>query len=335
MTTIYTLENFNKITADSFNFTIHPNILKIISNLSTEVGSPTYIKTPIFKKRDFNQECSGGGGVGVGVGGGVIKKKRGNKELNDLEWEKATTLQQFKTTKFDEKNGLEVHIDNIRSNINKMTDLNYDKNLSKIFDIIDLILFENETEKFNENDEIMIHIGKAIFDVASTNRYYSKLYAKLYSELITKYEIIRNTIKNSLDSFNDLFNNIEYVDPVKNYDKFCKINKDNEKRKALSTFYYNLMKHDIISKQKIVDMTRHLLNQFYTFVSEENKKNEVDELIENIVLLFDKELYNLEYELIDDYTIVELLNKFAISKSTDYPSLTTKTIFKIMDILGL
>ena len=32
-----------------------------------------------------------------------------------------------------EKNGLEVHIDNIRSNINKMTDVNYDKNLSKIF----------------------------------------------------------------------------------------------------------------------------------------------------------------------------------------------------------
>ena len=206
-----------------------------------------------------------------------------------------------------------------------MTDVNYDKNKSKIFDIIDLVLFENITENYNKNnDEIMIHMGKTIFDIASTNRYYSKIYAKLYSELIKKYEILQNTIKNSLDSFNDLFSNIEYVDPIANYDKFCKINKDNEKRKALSTFYYNLMINDIISKQQIVDITRNLLNQFYNLVSKENKKNEVDEIIENVNLLF---------ELIDNHTIIEIIEKFANSKNSDYPSLTTKTKFKCMDIL--
>ena len=329
MTNLYTLDDIKQITFDSFNFTIHPNILKIINNLSAEVGSPTYIKTPIFKKKEptvFGQTKNAGGG------GIIEKKKRGNKELNDLEWEKET--QQFKTTKFDEKIGIDVHIDNIKLNINKMTDVNYDKNKSKIFDIIDLVLFENITENYNKNnDEIMIHIGKTIFDIASTNRYYSKIYAKLYSELIKKYEILQNTIKNSLDSFNDLFSNIEYVDPIANYDKFCKINKDNEKRKALSTFYYNLMINDIISKQQIVDITRNLLNQFYNLVSKENKKNEVDEIIENVNLLFDKELYNLEYELIDNHTIIEIIEKFANSKNSDYPSLTTKTKFKCMDIL--
>ena len=52
MTNLYTLDDIKQITFDSFNFTIHPNILKIINNLSAEVGSPTYIKTPIFKKKN-------------------------------------------------------------------------------------------------------------------------------------------------------------------------------------------------------------------------------------------------------------------------------------------
>ena len=48
-----------------------------------------------------------------------------------------------------------------------------------------------------------------------------------------------------------LFETIEYCDPKKNYDKFCDINKANEKRKAMSLFIVNLMIIGIVEKTQL------------------------------------------------------------------------------------
>ena len=47
----YSLENFNIISFNGFKFDFPEDTLKIISELSLEVGSPNYVKTPIFQKR--------------------------------------------------------------------------------------------------------------------------------------------------------------------------------------------------------------------------------------------------------------------------------------------
>ena len=98
----------------------------------------------------------------------------------------------------------------------------------------------------------------------------------------------------------------------------------------------NLMNNNIITKEKIVDITRNLLSQLHTFISLDNKKNEVDELTENIALLYKKELYDtVKCEPIDGMTINELISKLAHSKVKDYKSLTNKAIFKFMDLIEM
>ena len=79
------------------------------------------------------------------------------------------------------------------------------------------------------------------------------------------------------------------------------------------------------------------MGQIYTFIVQENKKNEVDELTENISLLYRKDLYSLvnNYELIDGMTIPETIHKLAHCKVKDYKSLTNKTIFKFMDLVEM
>jgi hypothetical protein len=167
------------------------------------------------------------------------------------------------------------------------------------------------------------------------------MYADLYSDIITSYEIMKSVFVESLSNFLELFNVIEYVDPSVDYDKFCKINKDNEKRKALGVFFINLSMNGIIPNTTIISITRNLLAQIYTFISQENKKNEVDELTENIALLFKKDLYgdddddDAEYELIEGFTITEIIEKIAHSKVKDYKSLTNKTVFKFMDMIDM
>ena len=263
---------------------------------------------------------------------GGNKKRRGkaNEIVNDEDWE---TLRTFQTTKIEEKTGIDNQIDNIRVSLNKMSDKNYIDMRNKIIDIIDNLIVGNIT------DEEMGRVSAIIFDIASTNRFYSKMYADLYSDLSSKYDTMRNTFENNFKKFVDLFNVIEYVDPKVNYDKFCEINKANEKRKSLASFYLNLMNNGIIDKNQIMVITRNLLEQVYRYISLDDKKNEVDELTETVAILYKKDIYDDDdgddYDQIEGFTIYEVIEKIAKSKVKDYKSLTNKALFKFMDLIDM
>jgi hypothetical protein len=322
----YTLTDYNKIISNGFDFTLDNETIEIISKLALEVGSPDYVKTPIFVKKEVNPRTNSG----FTQNKLSAKKKKGNKAMevvNEEDWNNIKTSQLTKTVI---KEGIDINIDSIRFLLNKLTDKNYDDISLKIIDEIDKI---NE----NNNDEMM-RIGTIIFEIASANRFYSKMYADLYSNLISKYDTMKFVFEKSFNHFMELFNVIEYVEPSINYDEFCKINKDNEKRKSLSTFFINLMNHGIIQKESIVNIVRNLLCQVYNYVNVENKKNEVDEMTENIAILYDKDLFetdNYDYELIENKKIYDIIYILAHSKTKDFKSLTNKSIFKFMDMIEM
>jgi len=335
----YTLEDFNNITFNGFKFNFPEETLKIISEIALEVGSPNYVKTPVFQKRENSIKIDSIMQDIDKKNIGLNRRRRGNKSIeivNDDDWE---TLRTFNTTKIEEKKGIESKIDLLRSNMNKLSDKNYNDIKDKIIENIENI-FNDTTDK----DEIL-KIVTIIFEIASTNRFYSKIYADLYTELIKKYEIMMNVFENNFNQFLSLFDVIEYVEPNVDYDKFCKINKDNEKRKALSTFFINLMNNNVITEIKIINIIRNLMNQIYLFINESGKKNEVDELTENIAILYSKKLFRcdklennnckVDYDLIDNMTITEIIEKLAHSKTKNYLSLTTKSIFKFMDLIEM
>ena len=319
----YTIQDFNTITFNGFNLTLPEDTIKIISELSLQVGSPGYVKTPVFKKREnpLKQTTQP-----------IIDKRRKGKnpEIYEENW---SSIRSFQATKFDVKEGIEIQINVIRSFLNKMSDKNYIDSRNKIVDEIDKIL----TEKTDSND--FMCVSAAIFEIASNNRFFSKIYADLYSDLFLKYEFMRSVFENSFNNFLELFITIEYINPEENYDQFCKINKDNEKRRSLSVFFINLMKNEIINKDKIVQLLKTLLLQISEFIIIPNKKNEVDELIENVALLYQKDLFDCDSKadnlLINDMSITEFINKLAHSKIQKDMSLTNKTIFKCMDLIGL
>ena len=114
-------------------------------------------------------------------------------------------------------------------------------------------------------EEIQL-VGISIFEIASNNRFYSKLYADLYGQLIHKYEFMNTIVEENFNKFLELFKNIEYVDSTKDYTKFCKINKDNEMRKALGAFFVNLTHNNIISYEKLFGLTYYLLEQLLILI---------------------------------------------------------------------
>lgn len=324
----YTLEQVEDIIFKGFDYQVPDDVIEKISNLAMQVGSPDYVKTPIFKKRENPMKVEPKETL---LSNKDFSKKRKNNKtmelLNDEDWDSIRT---FQTTKIESKTGIDADFDLIRCYINKMTDKNYLDMTNKIIEIIEKLVSE-----ISENE--LSGIGTNIFEIASSNRYYSKIYAEFYTNLSSKFEFIKCKYEENFNRFTQLFDTIEYVDPNENYDKFCEINKINEKRKSLATFYMNLMLTSVISREDIIKITRNLLEKIYTFISMENKKNEVEELTENIAILYKKDLYkdDDDYELINGFTINEVVEKIANSKVKDYKSLTNKSLFKFMDLIDM
>lgn len=322
MTTfMYSLEQFANITFNGFNFNLPDDTIDIISKLSLEVGSPSYIKTPVFQKRVYDATSSSSKNNPLQLLQGA-KNKMKNKDKTE-EWE---TLRSFQPTKIEQKSGVQQQMDTLRSYLNKMTDVNYEDVKNKINVFID--------ESIAKED--MLFVSRCIFEIASSNRFYSKMYADLYAGLIEKHEIMKEVFMNSFDSFMDLFKTIKYTDADENYDEFCKNNKDNEKRRALSTFFVNLTGKNIITGEQLTKIIHDLLSDVFVFMNMENKKNEVDELSENIVILCaDKILEKSCFPelLIDQMSMIDFIHKLSTSKAKSYTSLSIKTIFKYLDMV--
>jgi len=293
----YTLDFFEEKKQECI-IPLPPDIQKKIDYLTSKVGAPTYSKTPNFKK-------------------GRRNRSKGYAE----NWE---VIRNFKTTKIEkETEGIGKIIDDIILLLNKITKGNYvemSKNIIQTMKNIDA-----------EDEENLLKLGEAIFLIGSSNEFYSKLYSKLYKDLIEEFPFMNNICIKTLFSFGELFEKIEYIPPEEDYDKFCAINKDNEKRRALSCFFANLMLLDIIDKHKIYALINNLIDKQNQYFADKSKKKIIDEISENIFIFIKlgKDQFVGEKEWESIYKHVSLI---ANASTSLYPALTNKTIFKFMDI---
>ena len=330
----YNLTDFHNITFNGFEIKLPEETLSIISEIAQQVGSPTYIRTPIFAKKEnaLSSSSMKYGLTGSATDSGFKRRKRNKnvESVSDEDWE---TIRSFQATKIEQKTGVDSKIDLLRTCLNKLTDKSYDELIERIMEIFEELI-KNDT-----SDEDMLKVGNSIFDIASNNRFFSKMYADLYALLIKKFEIMKVIFENSLDTFLELFKTIEYVESEQDYDRFCKINKDNEKRKALSLFFVNLCTNKIISEEKIVTITCDLMKQVVTLIKENNKKNEVDEITENIAILYNKSIFeNCSKDIeqkIDGELFIDIVHRLSLCKVKTFPSLSNKSIFKYMDMIDM
>ena len=273
----YNITDYEKITNAGFICNLSQETLDIISKLSEQVGAPTYIKTPIFLKKESRSIGDVGGGVG-GVGGGVggFKKiKSKPSEITDDDWD---AIRAFQTTQKHVSEGIQKNVDNIRGFLNKITDMNEEAMTKDIKDEISKLI-EHDTS--NEN---MMKIGYSIFNIASSNSFYSALYARLFKTLMNDYDIFKKIFEDNFKEFMNLFESIEFVDPKKNYDKFCEYTKTNDKRRAMSLFVVNLMINHIISEDEIIEIIKQLQALISSYLRKQEKSNEVEELTENLFI---------------------------------------------------
>ena len=301
----YTLSDF-KNKEDSGNIPELENlVIEKINKLASRVGAPTYQKTPVFKRYSYN------------------KKKKVNENISSADWE---TIRNFKTTTLDKNmEGLEAQMDQIRSYLNKLTIENYSEISNEIKMVIKEIVDQNE-------EQYLSKIGVSIFEIGSANRFLSKVYVKLYKELIDTYPIMKNVCTSNFNSFQSLFETFDYCDASEDYDRFCDITKQNEKRKALSKFLMICVEYSIIELESMEKIILDFLGKINNYINEEDKENALDEIVANlaIMILSSVSVFKKMKSHNKIFKDIEILSGLNVKK---YPGLSNKTLFKFLDIM--
>lgn len=327
----YSLDFINNVIHTGFEYSLSNETMAIMLNLAQEVGAPNYVKTPIFAKNNNSQ----GQGQGQGQSHNAKdKKKRKKSKYNhssdaSTEWSR---VEPFHTTVREKSTGTQHDMDQLRLQLNKLTDKNFLDIISKIEVILNNTTFENNH-----------FVGNTIFNLACNNRFYSNIYAQVYSTLMTKYNFMIESLDDNVSNYMKTFDNIQCVDPNEDYDAFCDSNKANESRKALTCFFNNLNKQSIINDTTSHKFISTLVSKFQTCISTDNKKDEANEICENICILIDEnnnpELNLSEISFLNSTSETLFVKNFlytvATSKTSAFKSLTNKTKYKLMDILKL
>ena len=250
----------------------------------------------------------------------IIKHGAAKTDVQSVKWGQNRKVIASKQS-FDHK------LNVVKMNINKITDKNYDTLSVEIINVADDICQNGGEIEIN-------YFSSAIFDIASNNRFYSHVFARLLARL-SVHEKIRQTIHSNVDRFFCLFETIDYISPDENYELFCKNNKTNEKRKAISSFYTNLMKLNMIEQSTIMNMIYLCASQVGVLLYQDGQKHKVDELLENIYIIYSQcpELTHVQHPTIEDKSIFDWL--LHVLRVKEYPSLSKKSIFKLMDMVDL
>lgn len=338
---IYTLKEIHAISFQGFLFEIPEETVKVMNFLCADVGSPpltTVRYTPRLqvqeKEKDQEKEkekrrlvpgstnlrpdwmtsfvppsfsfpsSSSPSSHGAGAGAGAT-----------TDWQ---LIRSFQSTKIEHNTGIQAEMDQLRLMLNKLTDKTFLDLREKI-----LAKLQSIHAQYALSADLVV-VSDMLFQVCSSNKFYSKVFADMFAEMASMHEWIMKSFHVQYDQIMQLYRSVEYVDADVNYDGFCDMNKENEKRRAVTLFYVHLSSNGFIGKAGLLHVLKQLMFLVTNWITLPNKKNEVDELSELIALLFQQD--------IPDQEIKGMVVHLSRQKTKDYISLSNKCLFKFMDL---
>jgi hypothetical protein len=253
-----------------------------------------------------------------------------NRGMNAAEekedWNK---IRQFKSTKVDCKEGIEKTFIDIRVLMNKLSAKNYETQKDAVFSILEEICGE-DSDVSPENRARALSI---ILDIVCSNKFYSELYADLYKELSGKFQIFRCALADIVDRYLGTLEKIHYVDHNVDYDGFCNYTKMNDLRKANASFIVHLMRKDVLPRSVVITILSNLIVLLKTYIDEENRTNEFDEITENLFLIITQSKGFVEKEPLWTSEILPAIQYFSKQSAKEHKSLSSRAVFKYMDIM--
>ena len=314
---MYKITDYATISSN-MTYTLPDTVLQIIKQLGVELGVST---APLPPPADAPNNYSGDD---RNRRANVKRGRLGNNNHSDGGWEKQIP---FKTTDIAKKEGIDKLFTDIKGGLNKLSIKNYDTIQVSVFEYI-----ENTFAHPDCDDEIVIQkIASLIFEVACINKTHSELYAKLYRKLVDVHPELKSPIVQFKSTYLTSFDNIVYVDPDKDYNKYCEITKENDKRKSISVFLVNLMNHKLMTEDDIIEILATIKDKVVLATDIEGQMHYVEELIE-ILNVYIKAAFGYLREHAGWNSIGTHIYQYSAYKAKDHPGLSSRIIFKYMDM---
>jgi hypothetical protein len=332
MKMIYTIDDFQRIIHDGIDYKLQEATTILITKLNADIEK--YVATlpePEIQPRHvvtgnsapYNSFSSTNRYKKTG-----FTKRQGGSRSSDLVHD-STPAEPFKPTQIVKKEGVEKIMTEIKGSLNKISNKNYENQKAAILERIVAM----------ETDEDIRKIALAIIDIAGNNKFYSDIYADLFKELMASSDITRPCFTKELAEFlaNYLASvrDIRFADSNTDYDKFCQCTKVNDRRKAHSVFILNLTKRSILEKSQMFAIIADLQDRVREYMEQEGRASEVEEITENIYLFVMMSLSqgSKSPDLAEWSAVLDGIRGIAKMKSKDKPSISSRAIFKYMDIL--
>ena len=236
----YTLQDFNTIIWGGFTYDLKDSgVIELISSLADKVGAPSYIKTPVFPKREKQEKMDNNNGCG-GCGGGSSISSSINKydnkdgrqnvlatnsgavcnnsnirrarnkpsQITDDDW---NTIRTFQKTELRRVEGIEKRIDTIRSLLNKLTEATYNVVKNEIFDEVKEIIENNNVNDVNENtspadEEGSVVATGSVVDEENITKIANSIFNTASSNIF--YSSLYSKLFNELMSYHEVFKSV-------------------------------------------------------------------------------------------------------------------------------
>ena len=128
----YSLSDFYNVNSSGFKVILPDDVVIQINELVKQVGSPNYIRTPVFQKAPK-----------MFVSNNRKRKEFKSNTNTDELWNNMT---KHPAPKEEEKKENEVSVQLIRSFLNKLTDKNIEEISNKIIDKVEIVLKQKDME---------------------------------------------------------------------------------------------------------------------------------------------------------------------------------------------
>ena len=238
----------------------------------------------------------------------VFKKQQTQKD----EWKRPA----FNATVFAELDNTQTLLNDIRIDLNKISETNWTEKMKGFA--------ENITEILEISDENKSLVFNMLFSVYSSNKIFAKVYANVLIELNKLFDF-DSLFNESIGQYMQSMQNIVDIDSNADYDGFCELVAKNNQRKNITNFLCELAKtggYPVASIREILD---NMVQQVFVSVEHVEKQKEVEEITENVVIIFS----HFSKDFAADFT--PHFDKLAASS---LKGITSRTKFKYMDLIG-
>lgn len=247
---VYSLDFFDELVFGGKCGLPPPEAMSSLDALSKLVGSPSYSRTPNFKRSAFENKRW--------ENFRVFKK-------TEIVAEPATVLEACGTV--------------VRGLLNKLTEKTVDSTTTAVLATI-------RSSKLTTTD--VSELCDIVCEIGSGSSYYASVYAKIVASMLTEVDEMRAVIGTKLDGFASSLLEIKSVDSA-DYDAFCKMNAAKEARKGAGLFLINLTKNGVVPDSYVVDTCTQLSSLIEECIDDATKRQHVEDLVA-ILIAFLREM---------------------------------------------